>query len=161
MTQTADSYNAYSHLVEIKDKSGNIKQYLPAAWRLFELRLRYPNITIESEIILLDVEHNLVVIKAWIFDGPSYLESQHRASGTKQGPLSSLDKIETAAKARASRDFGISTELALDIEDESHAPAPAADNKQRLNELYCQGKQSGKWTSSGEMLDMLAGLLDS
>ncbi len=38
----------------------------------------------------------------------------------KQGTFAQLDKIETAAKARAARDFGISTELALDMEDEDN-----------------------------------------
>jgi len=116
--QALEQYSAYEHLVEIRDKQGNIKKYYPAAWRLYELRLKFPHITIESEIVHMDVEHNLVVVKAWIFDGKTYSESERRASAYKQGLLSALDKVETAAKARASRDFGISTELALDIEDE-------------------------------------------
>src|SRR6266516_423039 len=116
--QALEQYSAYEHLVEIRDKQGNIKKYYPAAWRLYELRLKFPHITIESEIVHMDVEHNLVVVKAWIFDGKTYSESEWRASAYKQGLLSALDKVETAAKARASRDFGISTELALDIEDE-------------------------------------------
>jgi hypothetical protein len=44
----------------------------------------------------------------------------------KQGLLSALDKVETAAKARAARDAGVSTELALDSEPEEDLdPAPA------------------------------------
>src|SRR3989442_1436857 len=116
--QALEQYNAYEHMVEIKDKQGNAKQYYPAAWRLYELRLKHPHITIESEILHLDQEHNFVIVKAWIFDGRTYAESERRASGTKQGLLSALDKVETAAKARASRDFGISTELALDMDEE-------------------------------------------
>src|SRR6266702_1007691 len=42
------------------------------------------------------------------------------AEAMKQGTFAQLDKIETAAKARAARDFGISTELALDMEDEDN-----------------------------------------
>jgi len=119
MTQsTIENFNPAEHIVQIKAKDGSLKDYLPASWRLYWLRLLYPQITIESEIIHLDVEHNLVVVKAWIFDGATYAESQHRASSYKQGLLSALDRVETGAKARASRDFGIGTELALDIEAE-------------------------------------------
>ena len=124
--QALETYNPHEHLVEIKDKQGNVKKYLPAAWRLFELRLRYPTITIETEIVHMDPERNLVVVKAWIFDGKTYDESDRRASAYKQGFLSALDKVETAAKARASRDFGISTELALDMDDEQAAPSLGA-----------------------------------
>ncbi|MFL5591836.1 MAG: hypothetical protein ACJ797_14420 [Ktedonobacteraceae bacterium] len=126
--QALEAYNPQEHLVDIRDKQGNIKQYYPAAYRLYELRLRFPNITIESEIVYMDQEHNLVVVKAWIFDGKTYSESERRASAYKQGLLSALDKVETAAKARASRDFGISTELALDFEDDAvDTPASQAE----------------------------------
>ena len=113
--QALEAYNPQEHLITIRSKkTGTETQYYPASWRLYELRLRFPRITIESEIILLDVERNLVIVKAWIFDGKTYAESDHRANGTKQGLLSELDRVETAAKARAARDIGIGTEYALD-----------------------------------------------
>ena len=99
---TIESYSPHEHLVQIKSKDGTMKDYYPANWRLYELRLRYPHITIESEIIHMDVERNLVVVKAWIFDGKTYSESERRASAYKQGLLSALDKVETGAKSRAS-----------------------------------------------------------
>lgn len=114
----AETFNAADHLVEIKAKDGTMKQYLPAGARLYGLRLLHPTITIESEIIHMDIEHNLVIVKAWIFDGPTYAESKQRASAYKQGLLSALDKVETGAKARAARDYGIGTEYALDFEAE-------------------------------------------
>jgi hypothetical protein len=144
MTQhTLDAYVASEHLVQIKAKDGSLKEYYPAAWRLVELRLRHPHITIESEIILLDVEHNLVVIKAWIFDGRTYAESDHRASGTKQGLLSALDKVETGAKARAARDFGISTELALDMDEETTGAAGGQDASEQLTAIKSELKTLG------------------
>jgi hypothetical protein len=119
MTQsTIETLDLSSYLVEIRAKDGAVKQYLPAAWRLYALRLMYPTITIESEIVHLDPEHNLVIVKAWIFDGKTYAESERRASSYKQGLLSALDKVETGAKSRAARDFGIGTEYALDWEAE-------------------------------------------
>ncbi|MFL5591040.1 MAG: hypothetical protein ACJ8DI_25780 [Ktedonobacteraceae bacterium] len=116
--QVLEAYNPTEHLVQIRAKDGTMKDYLPANWRLYELRLRHPHITLESEIIHMDVERNLVVVKAWIFDGKTYAESERRASAYKQGSLASLDKVETGAKARAARDFGIGTEYALDMESE-------------------------------------------
>jgi hypothetical protein len=116
--QALEAYSPAEHLVQIRAKDGTLKDYLPANWRLYELRLRHPHITFESEIVHMDVEHNLVVVKAWIFDGKTYSESVRRASAYEQGPLASLDKVETGVKARAARDFGIGTEYALDMEAE-------------------------------------------
>ena len=116
--QTLETYSPAEHLVQIRAKDGTLKDYYPANWRLYELRLRHPTITIESEIVHMDVEHNLVFVKAWIFDGKTYAESERRASSYKQGMLSALDRVETGAKARAARDFGIGTEYALDMEAE-------------------------------------------
>src|SRR2546421_4176910 len=138
--QTLETYSPAEHLVQIRAKDGTLKDYCPANWRLYELRLRHPMITLESEIVHMDVEHNLVVVKAWIFDGKTYAESERRSSAYKQGSLSSLDKIETGAKARAARDFGIGTEYALDMEDEgapagqeaSEAPASIKSNLKTL-----------------------------
>ena len=76
--QALEQYNPGEHLVQIRAKDGTLKDYYPATWRLYELRLKFPHITIESEIILLDVEHNLVIVKAWIFDGKPTL-SQNAA----------------------------------------------------------------------------------
>jgi len=134
MTQhTLESYSAAEHLVQIRAKDGTLKDYLPANWRIYELRLKHPNITIESEIVHMDPEHNLVVVKAWIFDGKTYAESERRASAYKQGLLSALDKVETGAKARAARDFGISTELALDMDEETSAGQDASEQLATIN----------------------------
>jgi len=121
MTQNSNGYNAHDHLVTIRAKDGSQKPYLPAAWRLYELALRYPNANFASEILLLDVERNLVVVKCRLYLGASYEASDKKTEAMKSGPLSSLDKVETAAKARCARDFGISTELALDISEVEEA----------------------------------------
>src|SRR5436305_5952411 len=142
--QALEAYNPQEYLITIRSKkTGTETQYYPASWRLYELRLKFPHITIESEIILLDVEHNLVIIKAWIFDGKTYAESERRASGTKQGSLSALDKVETAAKARASRDFGIGTELALDFEDDAIDTGAGQDTSELLASIKAEVKELG------------------
>src|SRR5438094_829665 len=110
------AYNPKEHLVIITTKQGQ-KPYYPAAWRLYELSLRYSDANFKSEIVFMDVERDLVIIKAYLYLGVDYASSTKKAEAFKQGKLSLLDKVETAAKARAARDFGISTELALDMED--------------------------------------------
>lgn len=115
-------YDASKHINEWEkfDKLQNQKvtiRYYPAAWRLFELHLRYPYANFSSEIYLCDRESDIVVVKCHLYLGPSYELSPKKAEAYKQGRLSMLDKIETAAKARCARDFGIGTEHALDIED--------------------------------------------
>ena len=112
-------YNPHDHLVKIRSKDGAQKDYYPAAWRLYELTLRYPNANFSSEIMLLDVERNLVVVKCRLYLGASYEQSDKKTEAMKSGSLSTLDKVETAAKARCARDFGISTELALEWDKDS------------------------------------------
>ncbi len=81
--------------------------------------------------MLLDVERNLVVVKCRLYLGASYEQSEKKTEAMKSGPLSSLDKVETAAKARCARDFGISTELALEW-DEDSATSEATNNAEEL-----------------------------
>ncbi len=97
----------------------------------------------------------------------------------KQGLLSELDKVETKAKARAARDYGIGTKYALDFdtgkEDETEvtstlarstvvseapvkvieAPKQAAKPKEHtLNELFRLGKAKGFWSDLAGMADI-------
>ncbi len=128
-TVASNGYNAHDHLVKISTKQG-LKDYLPAAWRLYELNLKYGNANFSSEIIHLDPERDFVIVKVKLYTGPDYEMAEKKAEAMKQGPLSQLDKVETAAKARAARDFGVSTEFALDIDDDATAPEdePPSDN---------------------------------
>lgn len=146
---TQNSYSPYDHLMQIRAKDGTMKDYLPANWRLYELRLRFPQVTLESEIVHMDEEHNLVIVKAWIFDGKTYAESEHRASAYKQGQLSSLDKVETGAKSRAARDFGIGTEYALDMEDEDEQVDTSGALAAIKEELKTLGlvRNPGQWAA--------------
>jgi hypothetical protein len=58
-----------------------------------------------------------VIVKARLYLGASYDASPKKAEAYKQGKLTELDRVETKAKARAARDFGIGTEHALDMDD--------------------------------------------
>ena len=140
-------YNPREHLVKIKSKDGSLKDYYPAPYRLYELTLRYSNANFSSEIIHMDVERNLVVVKCRLYLGAHFEQSEKKTEAMKSGLLSALDKVETAAKARCARDFGISTELALETDLESEIEQsdvpPAASNgreaiRERLNALYAR-----------------------
>ncbi len=78
------------------------------------------------------------------------LQALEQYSPAEQGSLSSLDKIETGAKARAARDFGIGTEYALDMEEE--APA-GQDASEQLATVKAEVKELGlarnpqQWTA--------------
>jgi hypothetical protein len=115
-------YKPTEHLLkwEAHDKAKNKKvmvSYYPASWRLYELRLRYPTAKFDINIILMDQERNFCVIEAKLFVGTDYETAEIRSVAHKQGFLTELDRVETKAKARAARDLGISTELALDMDD--------------------------------------------
>lgn len=150
---TLEAYNPKEHLIAVgKDKQGRATMYYPAAWRLYELNLRYPNANFKSEIIYMNEEKGTIVVKAYLYLGANYEASDKKAEAMKQGNINSLDKVETAAKARAARDFGIGTEYALDmVPDETDATHETTrDNKivPKANELFAKGKQKGLWKDS-------------
>jgi hypothetical protein len=122
--QALETYNPRKHLIKIKSKDGSLKDYLPAIWRFYELDLRFPDHTFDIEIIHLDPERDFVVVKAWLFLGLDKENTTKRASALKSGKLSLLDKVETSAKARATRDFGIGLEYALEFDEIEVQPAP-------------------------------------
>ncbi len=116
-------YNPSEHLLKWESydkgkKKNVIVNYYPASWRLYELRLRYPTAKFDINIILMDQEHNFCVVQAKLYVGPDYETADIRSIAHKQGFLTELDRVETKAKARAARDLGISTELALDMDDD-------------------------------------------
>src|SRR5450755_1732504 len=121
--KTLEAYNPVEHLISVgtnKDRTPVL--YLPAAWRLYELRLRHPYFTLECEILHMDEERGTVIVKAIGYDGLDYATSNLKGTALKQGKISELDKVETKAMSRVARNIGIGTEYALDMEEED-APA--------------------------------------
>lgn len=131
-TSTVDTYNAKEHLVTISTKQGP-RPYLPASWRLYELNLRYPDANFTSEILYLDPERDQVAVKVRLFLGPDFDLASKKTEALKSGAFTALDKVETACKARCARDFGISTELALDIEEVAEPVEPAHEQEQAMS----------------------------
>ncbi len=130
-----EAYEPKEHLISVgtnKDKTPVL--YYPAAWRLYELRLRHPNFTLEAEIIHMDVESGMVIVKAIGYDGLDYASSNLKGTAMKQGKLLELDKVETKAKSRVARDIGIGTEYALDMDaDEEERPQSSQNGQQPVS----------------------------
>src|SRR6266496_5120640 len=155
-TTAPKPYNSHDHLIKIKTRNGEV-DYLPAAWRLYELNLRCEEANFSSEILFMDIERNFVIVKCRLYLGPDYEMSHKKTQAMKQGLLSQLDKVETAAKARCARDFGVSTELALDWDEadilepvDSVPPTePAAPIRQTLQASLSGKNPSTKPQSNG------------
>ena len=144
MALLINDYDPRDHLVKIKSKDGEVdkwicqvglpndvkslmrrspmKDYYPASWRLYELSLKYPNANFSSEVLFFDVEKNTCLVKVRLYLGADHELSDKKAEAHKSGPYTSLDKVETAAMARAARNFGVGTEYALEFEAEDMAP---------------------------------------
>jgi hypothetical protein len=117
-----EAYNPHDHILQWtafnkKTNLTDVVKYYPANWRLYELNLKYPTAKFDIDLVLIDQDRDFCIVRAKLYIGDTYETSPRRAVAHKQGRLTSLDKVETQAKARAARDLGISTELALDIDD--------------------------------------------
>src|SRR5215470_6823836 len=93
---TARAYHPRDHLVKIGTKEG-LKDYYPAASRLYELTLRYPDANFTSEIVHLDVEHDFVIVKCCLYLGPDYSLSDKKTEARQPRP---------SLSARQGRDGG-------------------------------------------------------
>jgi len=117
-----EAYNSHDHILQWTafNKKTNLSElvnFYPANWRLYELNLKYPTAKFDIELVLIDQERDFCIVRARLYIGDTYETSPRRAVAHKQGKLTQLDKVETQAKARAARDMGISTELAMDADD--------------------------------------------
>ena len=116
------NYHAQDHLARwnaYDKQAGKNREvvYYPAAWRLYELNLRYPIANFDCDIVHMDAEKDFCIVRARLYLGTDFAVSPKRAVAHKQGKLSELDKVETKAMARAARNFGVGTEHALDMDD--------------------------------------------
>jgi len=142
-TLPATPYHVHDHLIKIKTKDGP-RDYYPAAWRLYELHLRYEEANFSSDLLLMDVERDLAVVKCRLYLGPDYQMSHKKTEALKSGPLSQLDQVESAAKAECARDFGCGTEYALVyIDDPERIDVPFSAGLLTAHPV----EQSAAWTA--------------
>jgi hypothetical protein len=136
------AFNPNEHLIQIKGRNGSA-DYLPVQWRLVWFRSLFPEGTIETEIVHLDLDREteeetyqwnsetrrsekvvkhapgFAVFRATVKDGRGGV-----AIGTKSEKAASfgdfLEKAETGAIGRALAALGYGTQFAGDEFDERH-----------------------------------------
>jgi hypothetical protein len=98
-----NAYHPQDHLILLKTVTGP-KHYYPFCWRLHEFRLRYPMGILDAEILHVDVERDLVVVKVTA-------KADELGScigvGLQAGGLTTLTHVTERAQAQALADLGI------------------------------------------------------
>lgn len=150
--QTEYKFNPNEHLMQIKNKGG-ASDYLPVQWRLVWFRSLYPGGTIETEIVMLDLDreteeetyawnndlrrsekiikraNGIAIFRATVKDGKGGI-----AIGTKSEKAASfpdfIEKAETGAIGRALAALGYGTQFAPEL-DEQHRIVDAPVEQQR------------------------------
>ena len=138
---TYTSYNPHEHIKIWYAKSNGTQQqvqHYPLGWRLYELAMNCPEANFETEIMHLDPEADFVVIRARLYIGSDYATAQKKTTAFSQGRLMHLYKVESAAKSRAARDWGYSTEHALAMVPRS--PEIDPEIRQALNDCLDRTK---------------------
>jgi hypothetical protein len=131
-------FNPNDHLMQIKSKEGN-KDYLPAQWRMVWFRSEFPQGSIETEMLHLDLQTEysesvyngnskkwemktapgIAIFKAIAKDGKGGI-----GTGTKSEKAASfpdfIEKAETGAIGRALAALGYGTQFTGDEWDEAH-----------------------------------------
>ncbi len=100
---TLATFDPHDHLITLKTVDGP-KAHYPFRWHLHEFRLRYPLGIIQAEIVHLDVERDLVIVR--VIACADGLEAG-KGVGLQTGSLSLLDQVTQRAKAQALLDLGI------------------------------------------------------
>jgi hypothetical protein len=136
------AFNPKEHLIQIKSGQ-NTNDYLPVQWRLVWFREKFPHGTIETEMVLLDLDRDteeevyawnsekrrnekvvkhakgIAIFKTTVKDGMGGI-----AIGTKMEKAASfgdfMEKAETGSIGRALSALGYGTQFAHDEFDEQH-----------------------------------------
>jgi hypothetical protein len=149
--QSPQPFNPTLHLIQLKSKQGS-QDYLPVQWRLVWFRELCPDGSIETEMLLLDLDREteeesyawnnetrrsekvvkraqgIAVFRATVKDGKGGI-----ATGTKMERAASFgdycEKAETGAIGRALAALGYGTQFAPDLDEHERivdAPVPTA-----------------------------------
>lgn len=158
--QNASPFNPTEHLIQIKGHNG-MSDYLPVQWRLVWFRSVYPNGSIETEMLLLDLDREVetqadvwneekqqtekvtrlckgvAVFKATIRDGQGGVGTGTRSESAANFP-DFIEAAETGAIGRALASLGFGTQFAPELQEQHRivdSPVartqPAASNGRR------------------------------
>lgn len=136
----SQSFNPNEHVIQIKGRNG-VADYLPVQWRLVWFRSTYPNGSIETEMLHLDLNHEveavsdawneemqqtekvvkrgsgLAIFKAIVKDGLGGV-----GTGTKSETAANfpdfIEAAETGAIGRALAALGFGTQFAPELQEE-------------------------------------------
>ncbi len=150
--QPVRSFNPNEHLMQIKNRNGSA-DYLPVQWRLVWFREQCPQGTIETEMILLDLDreteeegyawnndtrrsekvikraNGIAIFRAVVKDGKGGV-----ATGTKSEKAASfpdfLEKAETGAIGRALAGLGYGTQFAPELDEQHRIVDAPVDREQ-------------------------------
>src|SRR5213082_2072502 len=154
--QPVRSFNPNEHLMQIKNRNGSA-DYLPVQWRLVWFREQCPQGTIETEMILLDLDreteeeayawnqearrsekvmkraNGIAIFRAVVKDGKGGI-----ATGTKSEKAVSfpdfIEKAETGAIGRALAELGYGTQFAPDLDDQHRIVDAPVDRSTPAND---------------------------
>jgi hypothetical protein len=96
------------------------KQYLPARRRVQWLRSDHPDWGINTDIVRLDWDAGIAVVRAEVTDDTGRLIGAGTKTETRKGFPDFLEKAETGAIGRAVAVAGYGTEDALDLDEGEH-----------------------------------------
>lgn len=150
-----DVFNPNEHVIQLKSRDGS-KDYLPIQWRLVWFREKYPQGTIETEMLHLDLDREtfeettvwnnekrrsekvmkqakgFVLFKATVKDGKGGV-----ATGTKSEKAASfpdyIEKAETGAIGRALAALGYGTQFAPELSEEHRLVDSPVDRQAASN----------------------------
>ncbi len=138
--QSASPFNPNDHLIQIKGRNG-FSDYLPVQWRLVWLRSIYPNASVETEMLHLDLDREVeATVDAWneekqqaekivkqskgiaIFKAVAKDGLGGVGTGTKSETAANfpdfIEAAETGAIGRALASLGFGTQFAPELQEE-------------------------------------------
>ena len=109
-------FNPNEHMIQLKDKKGNKKDYLQVAWRLVWFRDEKPEWAIDTQALTIDEEH--AIFKTTIYDENGCQKSAGHGSESKKDFWDFIEKAETKSIGRALAMLGYGTQFAGNELDE-------------------------------------------
>lgn len=134
------NFNPHNHIIQLKTKNGT-QDYLPVQWRLVWFREAFPNGSIETEMLHLDLDRDTEEeVSVWDKGKQSYVKVMRQGkgiaifraivkdgkggvgTGTKSEKAASfpdyIEKAETGAIGRALAALGFGTQFAPELAEE-------------------------------------------
>jgi len=114
-----EKFNPQKYLIKVKGKD-----YLEVKFRLHWFRQEHPDWDIRTDLIKLDIDRGIAVVRSDIFDE----QGKHRSSGLSMETMKNfqdyLEKSETSATGRALAALGYGTLQSVELEEGKIVDSP-------------------------------------